>query len=123
MELNKRKKRVTEEKENIIKLLQESYDDTCNFHATVKRERNKSMKLILTKEDAAISGKYVNDLLKHESTAIDKKIKIVEVLKSVIDGNSSGDDVMKSAMSQADMKKQMNDMLQQIKDNKNVKSN
>lgn len=79
----KRVKKITQDTDNLLKVLEEAYTDTCNSQATIKRERNKAIKEITTKEDMSFAGKFLVELFKTEGTMIDRKIKIIEVINDI----------------------------------------
>jgi hypothetical protein len=110
-----KKKDINLTQESLLGLLQEIYNETVEQRTTAIRIQNKMMMFLKEATDMALIGPVLKEQQKIIDSAIEKKIQLSKIQSSILQKNVSGD--VKVGSLDDDMKEQLNQLLNQAKNN------
>lgn len=114
------KKKLSFSKESMLEVLQECYYETHNIRAEAIVLLNKWKSKAIEKEDIAMIGKSLVDLMTKRENVLGKKLEVVRIMKDVVysDVKTSKSNATADTDENEDLYKFANELKDSIKNNK-----
>ena len=111
-----KKKQIKLDKESVLALMQEIYNDCIEQRNTAIRIQNKMLGFMHEAEDLQLLGPVIKEQQKIIDSTIEKKIQLTKIQSSLM--NKQLDDMDSSGVLTHDVKETLNELLKKEKDDK-----
>jgi hypothetical protein len=112
-----KKKQIKLEKESVLALMQEIYNECIEQRNTAIRIQNKMLGFMHEAEDLQLLGPVIKEQQKIIDSVIEKKIQLTKIQSSLIQKQFSGEDINIGKLSSSD-RETLNTLLTKDKDDK-----